>query len=124
VRKVHETVGPYAEAEAEKVAAAMPVLARLLEGKPLDERRYWSNQRRAEQQWDWAPALPRTIGPGSVVRVKPDAYADNRRGHNGKVGTVVAIRRDVIVDYSGGGIGMGYHHEMSKLERRVPLQAE
>lgn len=123
MRKVYETLRPYAEAEPEKVSESCHVLSRLIDGQPLDSREYWSAERRAEQQWDWAPALPRTIGPGSTVRVMPDAYADERRVHNGKVGVVAAIRRDVVVNYTGD-TGAGYHHELNKLERQVPLRTE
>jgi hypothetical protein len=125
VRKVHEVIQLYADVEPEKTAEACHVIARLVDGKTLDEREYWSASRREEQQWDWAPALPRTIGPGSTVRVKPDAYGptDPRRVHNGRVGIVVGIRRDVIVTYTneGRGVSPGQHHEMNKLERQVPL---
>ena len=123
MRKVHETIQLYADVEPEKVAAAMPLIARLLVGKPLDEREYWSEDKRTEQQWDWVPVLPRTIGPGSTVRVKLDAYGGNdpRSGHNGKIGVVAAIRRDVVVNYTGE-TGVGWHHEMNQLERQMPLR--
>ena len=101
------------------------MLARLLDGKPLDEREYWSEAERAEQQWDWVPALPRSIGPGRQVRVKLDAYTgdDPRSGHNGKVGAVAAIRRDVVVNYTDARLrAWARHHELNKLERQVPLR--
>jgi hypothetical protein len=127
VRKVYETIRLYSEVEPEKVAAAMPLIARLLLGKPLDEREYWSQARRDEQHWDWVPALPRSVGPGSTVRVRLDANGQNdpRRVHNGRVGVIVGIRRDVIVSYSDNpsqGLGVGQHHELNKLERQVPVQ--
>lgn len=121
MRKVHETLRLYAEVEPEKVTEACHVIARLVDGQSLDEREYWSTQKRDEQRWDWAPALPRTIGPGSKVRVKLDAYDDERRWHNGAIGVVVGIRRDVVVNYTND-TGVGYHHEMNRLERQVLVQ--
>jgi len=127
VRKVHETLQPYAVEQPEAVAEACHVLSRLVDGKSLDAREYWSAQKQAEQQWDWIQALPRTLGPGAIVRVRLDAYDANdpRRVHNGRVGTVAGIRRDVIVTYTDDaarGVTMGQHHELNKLERQVPLR--
>jgi hypothetical protein len=130
VRKVHEVLQPYADVMTpEEVTEACHVLSRLVDGKSLDEREYWSKQRQEEQLWDWAPALPRTIGPGSAVRVRPDAYdrSDARYIHNGRVGVVAAIRRDVIVTYTDQARpepGIGQHHELNKLERQVPFRPQ
>lgn len=123
MKKVLEVLFPYAEADPESTAEAGHVLGRLADGKPLDSREYWSKKKRAEQQWDWVPALPRSLSPGDMVRVKRDAYQGDLSVHNGKVGTVVALRRGVIVQYENHGAGMGFLHDVSRLERRVLLRA-
>jgi hypothetical protein len=123
VRKVHETLAPYAHQDTERTMDAMPVIARLLQGQPLTEE-YWTADRLAQRTHRWIRALPNSLTPGDVVRVRPDAYEidGNLAGHNGRVGRVAGIRGGVLVTYDGTqGARMGYRHSADKLERQVPI---
>jgi hypothetical protein len=123
-RKVYETLIPYGEADYERTAEAMPVIAQLLLGRPLTEE-FWSEEKKAARTFTWATILPNSLKPGEVVRVRHDAYTDKAAAHNGKVGYVSALRGGVIVVYTdgtGSGSGMGTRHEASKLERQVPIR--
>ena len=123
-RKVYETLIPYGEADYERTVAAMPIIARLLQGQPLTEE-FWSPEKQDARTHTWARIAPNSLKPGDVVRVRHDAYTGNAAAHNGKLGYVSALRGGVIVVYTdktGKGVGMGTRHEASKLERQVPIR--
>lgn len=123
-RKVHETLIRYAEASPEEAAAAMPVLAQLIQGRMLGEE-FWTEEKRFARTYTWIPIPPNSLHPGDVVRVKLDAYTGEMAQHNGKRGRVAALRGGVIVSYddeSGSGTRMGVRHPSEKLERRIPFR--
>jgi hypothetical protein len=104
--------------------AAMPIIAQLLQGKPLTEE-FWSPEKLEARTYTWARILPNSLTPGDVVRVRHDAYTGTAASHNGKLGYVSALRGGVIVVYTdkeGRGVGMGTRHEASALERQVPIR--
>ena len=107
--------------EVEDARQACLILVQLMLGKPLPQE-LWTEEKRAELAYRWVPVMPRAINPGDVVRVKEDAYAptSTMRSHNGMTGIVVAIRRGVVVSYTGGS-GLGVTHPPAALERRVPV---
>ena len=122
VRKMHEALNPYAIADPEGTASAMPIVARLMVGLPLGEAQ-WSERKRATATFVWREVLPNSLSPGDIVRVKPDAYTDQRAAVNGKVGTVTALRGGVVVRYEGQrALTMGDRHAPDKLERQVPIR--
>ena len=109
------------EIEVEDAGRACLILSNLLVGKSIPQD-LWTEEKRAELAYRWVPVMPRSVNPGDVVRVKQDAYAStsNMRTHNGLVGTVVALRRGVVVSYTGQR-GLGVTHPPAALERRVPV---
>ena len=124
MRKVHEVLHPYAVADPERTAAAMPVIAQLLLGKPLTEE-FWEPGKLAARTHTWVPVLARAVHPGDVVRVRHDAYddADPMAPHNGRKGRVTALRNGVLVVYDGAAhASMGVRHPPNKLELQVPIR--
>jgi len=124
VRKVHEALAPYVHQDIEHTLPAMPVIAQLLQGKPLTEE-LWEPEKRAARTYTWVPVMARGVYPGHTVRVKQDAYGPQNplASHNGRKGTVSALRGGVIVVYEGAsGASMGTRHPPDKLEVQVPIQ--
>lgn len=76
-----------------------------------------------ENDYRWTPLQPGQIVVGDVVRVKADAFQDPKLGplHNGRRGTVVAVRYgDVIFNDTDGKAPAlrGIHYSPYKLEKR------
>ena len=73
----------------------------------------------------WIDVIPGQIKVADVVRVKNSAYTetDLAVAHNGKRGTVVAVRSgDVIVKYDekpSGSTAMDPRHSPFKLQKRI-----
>jgi len=71
----------------------------------------------------WAPAQPGFINVGDEVRVLNDAFSDKTgQMHNGRRGTVVAVRHgDVIVRSNDNKTPFldGVHYSPYKLEKRM-----
>jgi hypothetical protein len=121
---VHEALEPYAEGDTERTMTALPVIAQLLLGKPLTEE-MWEPGKKQARTHTWIPVQARGIYPGDVVRVRADAYPgdDPMAQHNGKQGTVAALRNGVMVAYDGAPHAtMGVRHPLDKLEVRVPIR--
>jgi hypothetical protein len=80
-------------------------------------------QEEDENDYTWTPLQPGQIGVGDVVRVKADAFQDKLGPiHNGRRGTVVAVRYgDVIFNDTDGKKPelKGVHYSPYKLEKRV-----
>ncbi len=76
-----------------------------------------------ENDYIWIPLQPGQITVGDVVRVKADAFTDKLGPmHNGRRGTVVAVRYgDVIFNDTDGKSPelRGVHYSPYKLEKRV-----
>ena len=76
-----------------------------------------------EDDYIWIPLQPGQIGVADVVRVKADAFRDELGPiHNGRRGTVVAVRYgDVIFNDTDGKTPelKGVHYSPYKLEKRV-----
>lgn len=76
-----------------------------------------------ENDYTWIPLQPGQIVVGDVVRVKADAFQDKLGPlHNGRRGTVVAVRYgDVIFNATDGKNPAlnGVHYSPYKLEKRV-----
>jgi hypothetical protein len=76
-----------------------------------------------DNDYKWVPLQPGQISVGDVVRVKADAYEDKLGPiHNGRRGTVVAVRYgDVIFNDTDGKKPelKGAHYSPYKLEKRV-----
>lgn len=76
-----------------------------------------------EDDYTWISLQPGQIVVGDVVRVKADAYEDKLGPiHNGRRGTVVAVRYgDVIFNDTDGKTPelKGVHYSPYKLEKRV-----
>lgn len=76
-----------------------------------------------DDDYTWIPLQPGQISVGDVVRVKADAFQDKLGPiHNGRRGTVVAVRYgDVIFNGTDGKnpILNGVHYSPYKLEKRV-----
>jgi hypothetical protein len=118
---MHEALTPYAIADPERTADAMPIVAQLMAGQPLGEE-HWSPKKRDTATHVWRPVLPNSLHAGDVVRIKVDAYTGPRAAVNGKVGTVAAIRGGIVVSYEGQQLGMGDRHTTDKLERQIPIR--
>lgn len=76
-----------------------------------------------EEDYTWINLQPGQIVVGDVVRVKADAFEDKLGPmHNGRRGTVVAVRYgDVIFNSTDGKSPelKGVHYSPYKLEKRV-----
>ena len=76
-----------------------------------------------ENDYRWVPLQPGQVTVGDVVRVKDDSFADKLGPiHNGRRGTVVAVRYgDVIFNSTDGKSPelRGVHYSPYKLEKRV-----
>jgi len=76
-----------------------------------------------EDDYAWIPLQPGQIVVGDIVRVKADAYTDKLGPiHNGRRGTVVAVRYgDVIFNDTDGRQPelKGAHYSPYKLEKRI-----
>lgn len=83
-------------------------------------------QEESENDYTWTPLQPGQIVVGDVVRVKADAFSDKLGPiHNGRRGTVVAVRYgDVIFNDTDGKKPelRGVHYSPYKLEKRVRKQ--
>lgn len=80
-------------------------------------------QEEDENDYTWTPLQPGQITVGDTVRVKADAYSDKLGTiHNGRRGTVVAVRYgDVIFNDTDGKKPelKGVHYSPYKLEKRI-----
>jgi hypothetical protein len=124
VRKVQQTLAPYAEAAPENTAGAMRVVAELIQGRRLTEE-FWEPTKRVAVTHTWRPVMTRGVHTGDTVRVRHDAYEGEAAIHNGRVGKVVALRNGVIVAYEdtqGKSARMGVRHPPGKLELQVPIK--
>jgi hypothetical protein len=77
-----------------------------------------------ENDYIWVPLQPGQITVADVVRVRADAFEDSKLGpiHNGRRGTVVAVRYgDVVFNDTDGKSPelKGVHYSPYKLEKRV-----
>ena len=76
-----------------------------------------------EDDYIWIPLQPGQIGVADVVRVKADAFRDELGPiHNGRRGTVVAVRYgDIIFNDTDGKSPelKGVHYSPYKLEKRI-----
>lgn len=97
----------------EEILTVFPVLAK---GHAIKEEEN-------EDDYIWIPLQPGQIVVGDIVRVKADAFQDKLGPlHNGRRGTVVAVRYgDVIFnDTDGKNPALtGVHYSPYKLEKRV-----
>lgn len=77
----------------------------------------------SDDDYTWIPLQPGQISVGDVVRVKADAFSDKLAPiHNGRRGTVVAVRYgDVIFNDTDGKNPelKGVHYSPYKLEKRI-----
>lgn len=77
----------------------------------------------SEEDYLWIDLQPGQVTVGDVIRVKADAYSDKLGPiHNGRRGTVVAVRYgDIIVNSTDGKAPelKGVHYSPYKLEKRV-----
>lgn len=93
---------------------------------PLIARGHTIKQEENENDYIWTPLQPGQITVGDVVRVKADAYSDKLGPiHNGRRGTVVAVRYgDVIFNDTDGKKPelRGVHYSPYKLEKRIRKQ--
>jgi len=101
------------DAMREEVLTVFPVLAR---GHQI-------KQEETEDEYFWVNLQPGQISVSDVVRVKADAFSDKLGPiHNGRRGTVVAVRYgDVIFNSTDGKMPelKGVHYSPYKLEKRV-----
>jgi hypothetical protein len=95
----------------------------VLELFPLLARGYAIKEEESEDDYFWIPLQPGQIVVGDVVRVKSDAFTEKLGPiHNGRRGTVVAVRYgDVIFNDTDGKKPelRGVHYSPYKLEKRV-----
>lgn len=121
MRKVHEALAPYVEADAEMVSEAVPVLVELLQGRTLGEQ-HWRASKRETATYVWRPVMARGVHPGDTVRVKNGSYEGKDARLNGLIGQVVALRNGVIVMHEGAASdSMGVRHAPDKLEVQIPI---
>jgi len=111
--EVWETLPDLSDNMMEEVLSVFPQLAR---GHAIKEEEN-------EDDYIWTPLQPGQIVVGDVVRVKADAYTDKLGPiHNGRRGTVVAVRYgDVIFNDTDGKSPeiRGAHYSPYKLEKRT-----
>jgi hypothetical protein len=78
-----------------------------------------------EEDYRWIPLTPGQVSVGDVVKVKSDGFSDKLGSiHNGRRGTVVAVRYgDVIFNSTDGKSPTlnGVHYSPYKLEKRVRI---
>jgi hypothetical protein len=90
---------------------------------PVIARGHVLVQEEDENDYIWTPLQPGQISVGDTVRVKADAYSDKLGTlHNGRRGTVVAVRYgDVIFNDTDGKKPelKGVHYSPYKLEKRI-----
>lgn len=90
---------------------------------PQIARGYTIKEEENEDDYIWVPLQPGQIAVTDVVRVKADAYSDKLGPiHNGRRGTVVAVRYgDVVFNDTDGKSPelKGVHYSPYKLEKRV-----
>lgn len=90
---------------------------------PLLAKGHVVKQEESDDDYMWIPVQPGSITIGDVVRVKADAFQDKLGPlHNGRRGTVVAVRYgDVIFNDTDGRKPelKGVHYSPYKLEKRV-----
>jgi hypothetical protein len=90
---------------------------------PVIARGHVLVQEEDENDYIWTPLQPGQISVGDTVRVKADAYSDKLGTlHNGRRGTVVAVRYgDVIFNDTDGKKPelRGVHYSPYKLEKRI-----
>lgn len=111
-------------ADSTEFDTALDIIDELLRGRALTSE-LWSQQKRAEDEN--ASAIWIAVQPGAVlnrqdhVRVQSNAYDDETgRAHNGRMGTVMAVRYGMaVVHYDGEPPGSGHHHSIRLLEKRV-----
>lgn len=76
-----------------------------------------------DSDYAWIPLMPGQVSVGDVVRVKSDGFTDKLGSiHNGRKGTVVAVRYgDVIFNSTDSKSPTlnGVHYSPYKLEKRV-----
>jgi hypothetical protein len=77
-----------------------------------------------DDDYTWIPLQPGQITVSDIVRVKANAYSDDKLGpiHNGRRGSVAAVRYgDVIFNSTDGKSPelKGVHYSPYKLEKRV-----
>lgn len=108
-----DTIPELSETMTEEVLRVFPLLAK---GHALKIEE-------SEDDFIWIPLQPGQITVGDIVRVKSDAYTDKLGPiHNGRRGTVVAVRYgDVIFNDTDGKKPelKGVHYSPYKLEKRV-----
>lgn len=77
----------------------------------------------SDNDYTWTPLQPGQITVGDIVRVKADAFRDELGPlHNGRRGTVVAVRYGDVIFNSTDGKNpelKGVHYSPYKLEKRV-----
>jgi Zn-dependent M28 family amino/carboxypeptidase len=90
---------------------------------PLLAKGHVVKEEESDDDYMWIPVQPGSIVIGDVVRVKADAFQDKLGPlHNGRRGTVVAVRYgDVIFNDTDGKKPAlnGVHYSPYKLEKRV-----
>ena len=108
-----DTIPELSEAMTEEVLRVFPLLAK---GHALKIEE-------SEDDYTWIDLQPGQITVGDVVRVKADAFTDKLGPiHNGRRGTVVAVRYgDVIFNDTDGKKPelKGVHYSPYKLEKRI-----
>lgn len=108
-----ETIPELSEKMAEEVLTVFPQLA----------LGYAIMEEENEDDYTWTPLQPGQIVVGDIVRIKADAFRDELGPlHNGRRGTVVAVRYgDVIFNDTDGKAPelKGVHYSPYKLEKRI-----
>jgi len=109
------------------VEAALPILAQLLRGLPLNDE-HWSAKAWEMAQFTWRAAMPNSLAVGDPVRVKADGYPsdDPMSAINGREGTISGIRNGVLVYFPLDSYGpatptMGVRIETERLEQKMKI---
>jgi|AntAceMinimDraft_1070359.scaffolds.fasta_scaffold27887_2 hypothetical protein len=110
-----ESLPPLSEKMTEEVLTIFPQLAMGYALKDED----------TNPEYSWRPLQPGQVVVGDVVRVKGDGFADKLGPiHNGRLGTVVAVRYGDVIFNSTDGKNpdlKGVHYSPYKLEKRYGL---